>query len=258
MAEELQELKNKSFKGLPLSVVIITCKEDESFLRGCLGSIPRGTEVVIAYTEPANVTDYNVVQENRFRLDTSYSMLLSNLEVIELKIEFPQRDLNLSKCRNIAKSFAQRPLILMLDTDERVSMPMEIIQELNKLAVEDTTAAYYVLINNYGDATKTGWNSSPQIRLFRNLPNIEYRNRIHESLQTSLKNGNYQSGLVPITITHLGYNVRDKATLLRKLARNNMGMFKDLAERPEDMYLTERLYTSLKTLYDIGEIKTPW
>ncbi len=68
------------------------------------------------------------------------------------------------------------------------------------------------------------------IRLFRNLPGLQWEHRIHEQILTALRRRGATSRWCDVVIQHLGY--RDPALLKQKLERDLRHLTKEYAEQP--------------------------
>jgi len=137
--------------------------------------------------------------------------------------------------RNVGLKAATGDWILVLDADEFVQPGgCERIREL----VQDPTALGYHLrfVNNYGDGKTLG---VMMVRLFRNLPGIEYQNVIHEQVTPSLQRIGGPQGLrllsAEVEVEHHGYTdqlMNDRG----KNERNERLFLKQLGQTPDDVY----------------------
>lgn len=263
MAEEIQNQLNRLKANamgetqmvFPLSVVIVTCDDDAKFLEGCLMSIPRYSEVIIAYTYAEKRQDYSENNTQRIALDTSKAYCIQNLTVKEIELHYPADDLNMSELRNRSKAHATREFILSLDTDERVFMPLDFIRELYTLSKStNEIGGFNVLINNFArntDANKI-WTHAQICRLYRNNPEFYYKNRIHEVITPSIVNAGYKIIETAVSILHVGYFFTEPGPLIKKLLRNLKGMYQDLALDYTDIALNDYVFRTLRELRDLG------
>lgn len=137
--------------------------------------------------------------------------------------------------RNVGLRHATGDWILVLDADEFLQPgSCERIREL----VENPAINGYHLrfINVYGEGRTIG---VMMVRLFRNLPGIEYQNIIHEQVTPSLQRLGAEQGLVlstcEVEVEHHGYTaaVMDQRG---KTERNERLFKKQLAQHPDDIY----------------------
>lgn len=149
-------------------------------------------------------------------------------------IHSPWQD-DFSAPRNVGLSHATGDWILVLDADEFLQAgACERIREL----VENPGVSGYHLrfINVYGNGRTVG---VMMVRLFRNLPGIEYQNIIHEQVTPSLQRLGAEQGLILVTsdveVEHHGYTaeVMDQRG---KNERNERLFKKQLAVQPDDIY----------------------
>ena len=144
-------------------------------------------------------------------------------------------DDDFSSPRNLGLARATGDWILVLDADEFVvDGGCETIREL----VGNPTALGYHLrfVNDYGGGKTLG---VMMVRLFRNLPGLEYQNVIHEQVTPSLQRLGAPLGLTllssDVEIEHHGYadEVMDRRG---KNERNERLFQKQLEQAPDDIY----------------------
>ncbi len=144
-------------------------------------------------------------------------------------------DDDFSAPRNTALAAATGDWILVLDADEFLQDGgCERIRE----AVRDARVSGYHLhfVNVYGKGRTLG---VMMVRLFRNLPGIEYCNVIHEQVTPSLQRLGAARGLVltslDVVVDHYGYT--DEVMDQRGKNERNERLFKkQLALHPDDVY----------------------
>jgi GT2 family glycosyltransferase len=137
-----------------------------------------------------------------------------------------ERDLDdsLSQMRNFAKEQATQEWILHLDPDEMIDEKfIPIIRRLVDLG----TFGYMFAIRNH--QPQGGFSVSEAVRLFRNLPELYYTMRVHETLDDSLRKRKFKPPIIrgPFPIDHFGYLkppgfVQSKLDLYEKLNRMDM------------------------------------
>lgn len=201
----------------PRVSLCMIARNEERFLRECLSrSRAAVDEIVVVDT---GSTDRTIAIAESFGAKVLHS---------------PWQD-DFSAPRNVALRAATGDWILVLDADEFVQGDgCARIREL----VESPTASGYHLhfVNIYGKGKTLG---VMMVRLFRNLPGIEYEGVIHEQVTPSLQRLGAEHGLVLATadvlVEHHGYTdeVMDQRG---KNARNERLFDKQLAHHPDDIY----------------------
>ena len=120
-----------------------------------------------------------------------------------------------SKARNYGIDNASGDWILSLDSDETLST------EIKKL--NDNYIAYQTKQVNPKNKNKQSY-GLPTARLFKNIPEIRYRNKIHETIDHVLTQENHC--MSDILIGHTGYVISDEE-MKTKVRRNNEIMKND-------------------------------
>jgi tetratricopeptide (TPR) repeat protein len=137
--------------------------------------------------------------------------------------------------RNTALQAATGDWILVLDADEFVQPgACERIRELVQSA--DVSGYHLHFQNIYGSGKTLG---VMMVRLFRNLPGVEYVGIIHEQVTPSLQRLGGELGLVlasaDVEVEHHGYT-EEVMDLRGKNERNERLFHKQLARCPDDIY----------------------
>jgi len=137
--------------------------------------------------------------------------------------------------RNTALQAATGDWILVLDADEFVQPgACERIRELVQSA--DVSGYHLHFQNIYGSGKTLG---VMMVRLFRNLPGVEYAGIIHEQVTPSLQRLGGELGLVlasaDVEVEHHGYT-EEVMDLRGKNERNERLFHKQLAACPDDIY----------------------
>ncbi|MCE5336989.1 MAG: tetratricopeptide repeat protein [Desulfobacteraceae bacterium] len=147
--------------------------------------------------------------------------------------------------RNFSLGHAAGKWILYLDADERLDTNGR-DDCLRKAASDPLVDAWSVSIRNFkygSDACDTTSN----IRLFRNLPEIRFENEVHERVEPSLIRMGAKIALAPFYIDHLGYRL--PPNLMREKLKRNLELSqKHLDRDPDDAYGLYYLGTTLLQL----------
>lgn len=148
-----------------------------------------------------------------------------------------------SKARNEAKKHATKEWILQLDADEYFEE--EDIKKISKLIKEASKNVYTLHVQNFIETTKIG-STHHAVRLFRNLKNIEYINKIHE--QVSINRKICPAEITDIKLYHTGY-IKEIVEKKNKKKRNMQLIKEELKKNPKDGFQHLNLaveYTDLK------------
>ena len=149
-------------------------------------------------------------------------------------IHSPWQD-DFSAPRNVGLRAATGDWILVLDADEFLQPGA--CERIRELVQNQAVSGYHLhFVNVYGSGRTMG---VMMVRLFRNLPGIEYQGIIHEQVTPSLQRLGGERSLVlasaDVEVEHHGYSdeVMDQRG---KNARNERLFGKQLAQQPDDIY----------------------
>jgi hypothetical protein len=140
--------------------------------------------------------------------------------------------------RNLALPLTWTDYIAWADCDDCVD-PYS-VDRIGNLMTRPDRKAYYIWSFS---PVKRGNHLSrifvPQIRLFPNLPGVQWEKRIHEQILPSLIRLGVQTELTDLRINHAGYYNADD--LLRKHRRNLPLLRQQMREHPEDTFTRANL-----------------
>lgn len=210
--------------GAEVTLCVMT-KNEEAFLDECLRSaLPSCREAIVVDTGSTDGT----LEIARRHTD---------------KIFRGSLDGDFSKPRNVALDHVRTEWVLYLDADERLTpYSMDILRR--RLAeVPDDVGALTVLRYNF--LASCGFVSDHVVRLFRNRPQIRYRNRVAESVVDSVVESGGKVTESPFTINHMGH-WRPQQVRLRKSQFYVRLLEQRLEENPDSADILCRLALTLK------------
>lgn len=208
-----------------ISCCIITKNEEKNLIR-CYNSIRNYvTELVIVDTGSEDST-------------------LALAKSITPNVYKYKWDNNFSNARNFAKKFASNQFILSIDADEEIKDGGELLRTLQTL--DSDVGGLFVDVISYSTFSNSTSNKfrSPQVRIFRNLPNIYFNGRVHEQVTQSISNLGLKIKQSKIEIIHHGYNT-EKLKILDKYQRNLNLIDIELNENYSNYYLLHKANTLL-------------
>jgi glycosyltransferase involved in cell wall biosynthesis len=145
-----------------------------------------------------------------------------------------------SSARNFAKQFAKCEFILSIDADEILING----NELRNICYNSKNyiGGYIVNIISSKSNNKLNLFSSPQVRLFRNLPNINFRGLVHEQITDSIQESGYKIEICNLNILHTGYDT-SKEKIFEKYHRNLRLIDIELSRNESEYYLLHKART---------------
>ncbi len=215
-----------------LSVCIIA-KNSESTIDNCLKSVHNIADEII-FVDTGS-TDKTIEIANKFT-DKIYN--------------FNWED-DFSTARNYSLNQAKGKYVLILDSDEELSNPYELISTLNNL--NDNVGGLLIRVNSYklNPNNQLEKMSTDLLRVFLNHPEIRFKGRIHEQVFDSIINLGLKIENSNISIHHSGYNLN--ASDFKTKQERNLKLLKlALEEDPTNLYLLNHL---AKTLVALGSIE---
>jgi hypothetical protein len=203
----------------PLSVVVIYTKDDAGYLPELISTLPEWCELILAETIISDEFEHGAIKNIEREEKTTKLKIYSN------RVDF-------AMYRNKAKSIAIGGFILMLDADERLlihqhsNLLKELVSLLNKPQMQRYGGIAMNVISIYMNVGEIQHGEVAKItRLFRNLPEFEYRGEAHENIEFSILEAGYLNDLSTFKIEHLGYE-RPTDDMIKKLERNIDGMLR--------------------------------
>jgi hypothetical protein len=205
-----------------LSVIINYCDSDEYHLKHCIETLPKWPDVeyIIAYHDP-----------NLFDDDIEYEVYETEKadKITKLSFKANPDTFDFSKARNIALNEASGRFVLQIDPDERFPVyKHKALRNLLEKYAHDYNIGGFVTWNTGAilDADANGMDDSiakisgtPQMRLFRNRPDVRFKSQVHESTGFDIERLNLEYKYTDIVIIHEGY-IANKEKQSKKLLRN--------------------------------------
>ena len=192
---------------LTLSIIV---KNEERYLRDCLKSVEEVVDEIVLVDTGS--TDKTIAIAKEF-----------NTKVFNYKWND-----DFSAARNFALEHSSGDWILYLDADERLQASSK--NEILNLTKTNSKAAYYCKVKSIDEV-----NGRPSVmnyvRLFPNDKSVRFEGRVHEQIEASLIEKNYQIKDSTIVIDHLGYNLSNEE-LKQKAARNLILLKKEYEKNP--------------------------
>ncbi len=201
----------------PRISLCMIAKNEERFLDECLSRVKGAVdEIVLVDTGSTDRTIEIAVQHGAIVLERPW-------------------DDDFAAPRTFGLQHATGDWILVLDADEFVQEAS--VAKLRELCENPRIGGYHLhFVNVYGHGRTAG---VMMVRLFRNLPGLEYQNVIHEQVTPSLQRACAERGLAVVScgvvVDHHGYS--DEIMDLRGKNERNERLFKKQLQRhPDDIY----------------------
>src|SRR5262249_14304319 len=142
--------------------------------------------------------------------------------------------------RNASIEHARGDWIFWMDADDRLDEPNR--DKLRALVAGlGTEEAAYVMKCRCPSAEGRAAVLVDHVRLFRNLPSLRWRYRVHEQVLPALRELGHELRWSDVEVLHTGY--LDPAVRRAKLARDERLLALDLTERPDDPFVLFNLGT---------------
>lgn len=151
-----------------------------------------------------------------------------------------------SKARNMSLSLATREWILAIDADERLTPESGPVL---KKAISDSNAISWLIFQD--NITLTGdYHSIAIPRLFKNISEIQFSRKVHESIMDSLISiGAGNPATIDVHLTHIGY-LPEEIKKADKYERNKKILRTEILSPKADLF---SYYKLAKTLHTEGE-----
>jgi tetratricopeptide (TPR) repeat protein len=189
-------------------------RDEERYLAGCLESVAGLVhEIVVVDTGSTDSTP---------DIARRFGARVFNFQWVD----------DFSAARNESLRHATGEWIFWLDADERLDAPNrnKFQQLLTTLGNQNAAFGMAIIFSPVpGNPLATAWK---MIRMFRNHPQMHWRNRIHEEINSAVRASGARVVWTEIAIQHLGY--QDPAERARKNERDFRLLLMDHAQNPDD------------------------
>lgn len=159
-------------------------------------------------------------------------------------LERPFED-DFSDARNAALDYVQTDWVLFIDADEQFEPSQAAALPELLATVDEDVLGLRVLRYNFFPTG--GFYVSPELKLFRNRPDVRYRRKINESVAESIAEAGGRIELAPVLLNHFGHT-RPVAAQRRKAAFYIDLMEAQLVDNPADAILHAYIALILRTL----------
>ncbi|MBN1850773.1 MAG: glycosyltransferase [Deltaproteobacteria bacterium] len=208
----------------PTISAIMIVRDEETNLARCLSSIrDQVDEIIIVDTGSTDAT---------MDIAKKYGAKI---------FEHPWEN-DFSKHRNQSVGYANSDWLFQIDADEELILGDGSTLRETVKACDDVDAILITLESRWENGLQSIHNT---IRIFRNLPHIRYKGRVHNEV-VGVRTGKY----VPLRLFHYGYDV-DEATFERKFHRTVNILLQDVKDDPKNprahhylgiSYLSKNMY----------------
>lgn len=200
-------------------------KNEEFYLDDCLKSVKDVVDDII-------IVDTGSTDKTK-KIAEKYNSKIFDFEWIE----------DFSAARNFAIRKSQSEWIIYLDADERLSPDSK--SELLRLTKDNSNFGYFCNINSVNNKGGTP-GKSQYIRLFKNNKNIKFKNKVHEEIESSLKENGYEFQNSGIDILHIGYDISQGG--IKQKAERNLKLLEKEYRENSNKYTAFHLGQTLVTL----------
>lgn len=232
---------------MPLSIYVITRKEDFQYLPQMIDSLPVGVEL-------------NIVETVHDKETTDEAPVLTHQDTVKGRFvrtfawRFQRWDF--ASARNAALSTCTRPWSMWMDSDDRM-LPMYHDEIRGLIDNAGTGVGGYMMgccgyQPPYQDGQRGSYYSAPHLRLHRTDERFRWRGYAHEQIDTSIQDAGYSIAESAVVIAHVGY-VTDVKALTAKMGRNVQLLCRQIAEDPKYIpaYYLEALKNNLTTYLEM-------
>lgn len=154
-----------------------------------------------------------------------------------------------SAARNECLKYATQPFILVLDADEKLINPHDIISTIND--VKEEVGGWLIKIISYKEHNNTkDLYKNKLVRLFRNNLHFKYEGIIHEQIVNTIISSGFKIEDSKIEILHEGYNYEPSVMKKKQLRNLNLLLKQDFPDSKNayNQFQIAKTYLALKDL----------
>lgn len=203
-------------------------KNEEKYLEGCLNSVEGLVDEIILIDTGSTDKTKSIAEK--------YNCKIYDFRWID----------DFSAARNFSLNKATGDWILYLDADERITIESKkIIRELSNIRAKK---AFRCKVISEQSETQ---GSMEYPRFFRQDENLRFTGSVHEQIEPSLRENNYEICPSDIEIIHLGYNIAKEG--LKEKAQRNLRLLLNDYKKKQTGLLAFHIGQSLVELNRLAE-----
>lgn len=164
------------------------------------------------------------------------------------KIYYHMWNNNFSEMRNISISYALGEWILILDADEQIENPQELLKLINSKDLKKANTYQFTMRDYVRESDEKKFVTYSSYRLFQNDGQFGYTGAVHN--QPKIKAPILSA---PVIINHFGYQFDNKELLERKFKRTSAILLNELEKDPDNIYYRYQLANSYFIHDDFAE-----
>ncbi len=209
------EPEGPEVEGRPLISLCMIVKNEERVLGACLESVRPWVDELIGADTGSTDETMAIAERSGARV-----------------VEFPWCD-SFAAARNASMQPATGRWILWVDADD--TLPFESGRRIREAArnAPENVVGFVVPVQFMEDGSPAGGTRVDHVKLFRNLPGLEWQGRVHEQILPALRAaGKGEIARLDAVVLHSNYDTSPEGQA-KKRARNRKLLMLDLQEDPE-------------------------
>lgn len=217
-ASKPQPAAQPTMRSLPTISLCMIVRDEERVLTDCLGSAkPWFDEIIVVDTGSTDRT-MEIAREAGVKL-----------------FRFAWID-DFSAARNESLSHACGQWVMWMDADD--TLPEECGKKLRDLITlaDDRTTGFLMQVHIPPAPGEYGLTIVDQVKLFRNLPDLQFEGRIHEQILESINRAGGRVERTDLHVVHSGYDYSPEGQR-KKRERDLLLLEKDLKDRPNHPFV---------------------